>query len=474
VIATLAWCALAMAHATGYFLLADDHALVAEAANQTLANIFGTSLFGVYRPLGFLLVRLAGWLVSSHGGWSAVTLLLHAGNAALLTLLAIRSGYPPIAAGLAGTLFLWSPWGSEAYLWFSGLFDVGAAFGVLLATLALTLGTGSPVRSALAVGLAVLGCLLAAGFKENGYLAAGLVPVIALSGFRQVSFTRAAVAGLLASVCVAGVLVYRTSLLAPGTTPYGLSEFGARLLSIGAVAPAASNVRGLLLWPVPAVWADTSRLLAALFIWPIGATMTASVAILALAGRARAWLLVAALCLSLAPTAFFQIDVETITPRRYLYLAGIPLCLLVGSAVASRLRRETNEQPAMGMVVGVAGVLLAAGMAGAAHVTLWKRVTTTARCAMDDFGRQIDGAAPQPVYVENMPFAVNHGPFILLDYDFRYVYPQRPAAADVVFRQTVLTLGPDGGLVVEGHGDVPQDAAGRMPIALDLCLGPRQ
>jgi hypothetical protein len=73
-----------------------------------------------------------------------------------------------------------------------------------------------------------------------------------------------------------------------------------------------------------------------------------------------------------------------------------------------------------------------------------------------------------------MPFAVNHGPFILLDYDFRYVYPQRPAAADVVFRQTVLTLGPDGGLVVEGHGDVPQDAAGRMPIALDLCLGPRQ
>ena len=463
---------MASTHATGYFLLADDHALVAEATSQTPGAIFGTGLFGVYRPLGFMVARMAGWLDPSHGGWSAVTLLLHAGNAAMLALLATRLGYPAFAAGLAGSLFLWSPWSSEAYLWFSGLFDVGAAFGILLATLASTIDAEGAARRAATVGLALAGCLLAAGFKENGYLAAGIVPAIALSGFRPSSTARAAVTGLLAALGAALVLAFRSTLLAPGSTPYGVSEFGARLLSVAAIAPAASNVRGLLLWPVPAVWADTSRLVATLFIWPVGATITAGMAVVALTGRARAWLQVAALVICLAPTASFQIDVETITPRRYLYLAGVPLCLLVGGAAASRLRRDTGGQPAAGMAAAATGLLLAASLAGASQVALWRRVTTTARCAMDDFGRRAK-TVTGPVYVDNMPFAVNHGPFILLDYDFGYVHGQRPPAADVAFRRAVLGFAPDGRLVLEGYGEPPQDAARRTALSLDLCLGPR-
>ena len=226
------------------------------------------------------------------------------------------------------------------------------------------------------------------------------------------------------------------------------------------------------LWPVPAVWADTSRLVATLFIWPVGATITAGMAVVALTGRARAWLQVAALVICLAPTAFFQIDVETITPRRYLYLAGVPLCLLVGGAAASRLRRDTGGQPAAGMAAAATGLLLAASLAGASQVALWRRVTTTARCAMDDFGRRAKTVIG-PVYVDNMPFAVNHGPFILLDYDFGYVHGQRPPAADVAFRRAVLGFAPDGRLVLEGYGEPPQDAARRTALSLDLCLGPR-
>jgi hypothetical protein len=249
-----------------------------------------------------------------------------------------------------------------------------------------------------------------------------------------------------------------------------VSEFGGRVLSTTAVPPAASNLRALLLWPVPGVWADTSRLLAMLFIWPVGATLAASAVVAALTDRARVWLQVAALLLCLTPTAFFQFNVETITPRRYLYLAGVPLCLLVGSAVAHRLHRDTSGRPTTPMVLSASGLLVAVVLAGASQFTLWHRVAVTARCAMDDFGRQIAGVGAVPAYVENMPFAVNHGPFILLPYDFRYAHGQRSPAADVAFRQTVLALDRNGSLIVEGHGEAPQDVARRRPLSLNLCL----
>ena len=57
-------------------------------------------------------------------------------------------------------------------------------------------------------------------------------------------------------------------------------------------------------------------------------------------------------------------------------------------------------------------------------------VTTTARCALGDFGKQVLDSTAVPIYVENMPFAVDRGPFILLEYDFTYAYRQRWQGVD--------------------------------------------
>ncbi len=466
--ALCAWLSVAFMHARGYFLLADDHALVAEA-QRDLRDIFSTGLFGVYRPLGFLVARLAGYLDPTPVGWSAVILLLHACNAALVGGLATRLGSPLAASVPAALMFLWSPWSSEAYLWFSGVFDVGATFGVLVAAVALTMPGGSRAREAVAMSAAVLGCLVAAGFKENGYLAAAIVPALALSGRSQPPRRRVILVAVLAAACVAAVFSYRTSLLASSNTPYNVSEFGGRLLAWTAIPAAASNLRGLLLWPVPAVWGDASRLLATLLIWPLGAMLTATMVLLAL-GRARAWLQLVALGLAIVLTASHHIAIATITPRRYLYLAGVPLSLLMSSALAARAERN-HDAPTAPLPLVLAGLLLAAGLAGASQAALWGRVTATARCAVEDFGRKVVDTRTTPVYVENMPFAVDHGPFVLLDYDFTYAYRGRWQGADVAVRNAVLTLDRTGHLAVQWYGAPPPDAERRTPVSLDLCLG---
>ena len=457
-------------HAHGYFLLADDYALVAQAAEHSLSGIFQTGLFGVYRPLGFVVAKLAGGLTRSPVFLSAVILLLHAGNAALLWTLARRLGYPQIAAALASLMFLWSPWGSEAYLWFSGVFDVGATFGILAGALALTLRGGSGLREAWAVIAAVLACLVAAGFKENGYLAAAIVPALALSGLRPASRRRASLVALLAAICAAAVFSYRSGLLAFSGTTYSATEFGGRLMSWAAVPAAASNLRGLLLWPVPAVWGDVSRLLATTLIWPLGGAMTTGAIVLAVAGRNRAWLQLIALGPAIAMTAFYGIAVATITPRRYLYLAGVPLSLLLGSAVAARLARDVPTARA-GLSLVFAGLLVPAALAGMSQMQLWGLATTTARCAIDDFESKVLTPATARAYVDNMPFAVDHGPFILLDYDFTYAYRDRWHDTDVVFRHAVLTLDSAGRLTPQGYGEAPADATKRTAVSLDLCLG---
>lgn len=464
------WLALAARHAFGYFLLADDHALVAEGAGSTLATIVRTPMFGVYRPLGFVVAHVAGAFSPTHAGWSAVVLAMHAANAALLGALALRLGYGTGIAAFSAVLFLWSPWGSEAYLWFSGVFDVGATMGVLMAAVALA-GAGTPgAARRISLPLAVAGCLIAAGFKENGYLAAVLAPLLALSGDRQKLSRTIVLTALIAAACATGIFVYRTNLLATVATPYSVSEFGSRLLAIEALPAVASNPRALLLWPAPAIWGDASRLVSTGVLWPAAATLVSGLVVLALAQRPRSWLQFAALGLSLAPTASFRFDVATITPRRYLYLAGISLCLLLSSGLSSRAHttgRPSTTAARLAMVLGIGLAILSS----LHQFGLWRAVSATARCAMHDFHQQV--IVPRltgPVLVENMPFAVEYGPFILLEYDFRHAYGDRWGEPHVAFRRTTLALDPRGALTVQGRADEPSGVAAGTRISLDLCL----
>lgn len=481
------WFVAAYSHAAGYFLLADDHALVADAAAHSFRGIFTTGLFGVYRPLGFTVARVLGPLHPGHAGWIAVVLALHATNAGLLFVAARSLGLTRGVAAALATLFLWSPWASEAYLWFSAIFDVGATFGVLLALVLVTAGRARPAptengtpatdptrrrraaeagwETLLAFGI-VVGCVTAGLFKENGYLAGPLVLALALASSAPHVRRRALIGAGASLVCAVLLYTYRTRVLAGVDTPYTVAGFGGRLLSLDAIAAVASNLRALLLWPVPGVWGDTTRYLAALLIWPIGASAAAALAVRALLQPGRAWYIAAAIPIAIAATAGFQFDVMAIVPRRYLYMAGVSFCLLIGYGIDA-WRSHCRWPAAVPTVIGA--LVLVAALAGTTQARIWGLAAATARCAMEDFGRQVP--APEAVYVENMPFAIEEGPIVLLEYDFSYTYAKSGAARDAVFRRAVLTLANDGTLAVQGHFEPPVMTGPRRTVTLDFCLG---
>jgi hypothetical protein len=88
-----------------------------------------------------------------------------------------------------------------------------------------------------------------------------------------------------------------------------------------------------------------------------------------------------------------------------------------------------------------------------------------------DFGARILGHVKGPIYVDNLPFAILGGPFILKDYDFRYAFQDRWQGVDVAYRYAALAIAQDGNLAVQGYWEPPLDAAGRTRVSVDLCLG---
>lgn len=423
----------------------------------------------MYRPLGMAITRIASPFIQSPAGWSAIVLCLHAVNAAAVGVLAYRLGQSARAAAMVALLFLWSPWSSEAYLWFSGLFDVGTAFGMLLATVALA----SPIRTwSTGIGLlaaSVIGCAIAAGFKETGYIAPVLVTLLAMGRDRGVSWKRIGLTCAACILCSASIYIYRSGTLAGTATPYATSEFMSLLATPKVLPSAAAHVRALFLWPVPEVWGDAGRMLATFWIWPVGgATLLVSLLSAARGGR-RAWPLVVGLGISLGPTAFYYLTVQTITPRRYLYLAGIPMCLLVGKALDGMERPVAPRLTAMAHVVP-AVLIMSMACALSLQVRLWRLASQTARCAVESFGERVltqDG----PQYVDNMPFAVDRGPLILLEYDFQYHYQQRWQATDVVYRRVVMAPDAGGGLKIDGLAEPPAGSQSMRVVSLDLCEG---
>jgi hypothetical protein len=464
------WLFAAITHANAYFLLADDHAIVGGAASWSLTTIFHGDQFGMYRPLGFVVAKAAAPFIESPFGWSAIVLCLHALNAGLLGLVASRLGQDTRTAATVALFFLWSPWSSEAYFWFSGIFDVGATFGILVATVAVTSRAASSRAWFGALVLTIAGCAVSAGFKETGYLAPLVVSMLTVAEGRQGEWRRRGIAVVAAAACALAIYLYRSHLLANSGTPYDVSEFGARLLTLSVLPTAASQLLALLLWPVPEVWGQPGRFLATFWVWPVGASMTAALCISALLTRRRAWVLVLVLLVSIAPTAFYHLVVQSITPRRYLYLAGVSLCLLLGMAMAEMDEIRPRRVGAHMALISL--LLLAMAGAAASQVRLWSMASRTARCAVESFGTRVLPRAGSQ-YVENFPFVVEHGPFILLEYDFPYYYKQRWTGVDVAYRRTVLSFGPSGGFIVQGHDAPPADAQARTAVSLELCLGQR-
>lgn len=124
-----------------------------------------------YRPHGML----SWWLVAQLSGSEPFghylfALLLHGGNAALLTLTARRFGASPLAALGAGVLYALHPAATGTVAWLSDRYDLLAVTGALATLLALPRAALGGTRG---LALLVAAGALAAGSKETAFAAAG-------------------------------------------------------------------------------------------------------------------------------------------------------------------------------------------------------------------------------------------------------------------------------------------------------------
>lgn len=467
--ATLVWVALAAYHAVHVYLLADDFAIVAQASDATFRQIFTTDLFSFYRPLGAALVKaVEATLSPSPTGWSLLMLAIHVGNAALVAGIARRLFGDRRASWLAGVLFLLSPWAAEGYLWLGPVFDVGATACTLLAV-RLALAAVRLTHGATVCWVAVAGsCACAAGFKESGLLSPVIVAGVLLVDDPQVwRSARAWAAGALAMMAVLLVFFIRSTVVV-ATSTYTVGGYIVLLSQPGAGASFMSALLALMVWPVPNTIAPAGPWMNILLVWPVGfALVPVLVASLLIQAR-RTMPLAVVTAVGYLPTAFFHLTVASITPRRYLYLVGATWALLVGGAMA-RLRVDPGKwAPAMVVMT----VVFAAGLTSlTAQVVLWAGASRIARCAIEDFGQTALGR-DGPLFVDNVPFVVDSGPFILLDYGFHYAYRPQWDDLDVVYRMVSLHVDERGQFVVSGQGSEPAEAEGRERISLDLCLNP--
>ncbi len=465
-LAATGWTTLAAYHAWHYHLLADDYALIAQASDASYRQIFTSDLFSFYRPFTAALVKTVAWIMTpSHGGWSVLMLALHVGNTVLLTSVSRRLWHDRHATWFCATVFLVSPWAAEAYLWLGAIFDV-AVTGATLAAVRFGLEAARRARGAGTWWLATaVTCTLAAGFKEHGLLSPFIVAGVLLADNPRVGRSpQAWTAGALATAGVVLVFMVR-GVLVDSTSTYTVSAFGALLGGSHLVATFGSAALALTAWPVPHTLGPLASWLNVLLVWPVGfALLPTCVAGLLLSAR-RAAFLAAVAAGSYAPTAFLLLTVSTITPRRYIYLAGAWGALLLGWAL-SRMRMTATADRTVGLVASA--VLAAATASVAAQILLWVDATRIARCAVEDFGRVALGRG-RPIYVDNVPVVVDSGPLVLLEYDFHYAYRPHWEGVDVVYRTVSLHLDESGRYSVAGHGEAPVGIEDRERLSLDLC-----
>lgn len=357
-----------------------------EALRDALARSFELSA-NYYRPaamLSFLLDRLLAG--GSPFALHLHNLLLHAANALLVGLIALRIGRerpgPPWLPGLAGLVYALHPALVEVVAFASGRFDLLLTCFLLLALLADLSLRGRPVLRPALVGLAFL---LAAGSKES---AVAFVPALALLHVAASPGALRSPARVWRALREGGHLPVHGALLAA----LGIAV-AARVLvlgqlfdaSVGGLVPAGGPLSHLLLV------GRSAGLYLLLAIWPFGtlapvhhATLpvppgdavawlglaaglvgTTAAAVFALrGGRAAALALASLICLLPALNIVpLQLAGGSYAAERYL---GFPLALavLAGAAASARLGSRLR------VAAGVLAAVFAVAGATAVHCTL--------------------------------------------------------------------------------------------------------
>lgn len=329
--------------------------------------------------------RLLGW---GPAGFHLVNLLLHAGNSALLLLLARRLGAPVLAATCAAALFAVHPVAAWPVGSIVARVDLLPALFVLLAWLAFQSGR----RPAL-VGLLFLLALLS---KETA-VAFLAVPILGLRRMRNPSPAQegeapvpgrpawqallalgGAVAAWLAlrRAVGLGVLISR-NLVGPLTNPLAQLPMPARLWAALALAG-----RYLLYLVFPARFSDPRNYLdASTLPSPLAPGVLLSLAVLLAwgAGILFLWLrrdrIALPLAFSLAsflPASNILVPIGSLYAQNFLYMPLLGLCLALGDLLGRAAdRRASSRLPATPALVAVP-VLAVLAVVSLAETAIWR------------------------------------------------------------------------------------------------------
>ncbi|HYC56227.1 MAG TPA: tetratricopeptide repeat protein [Candidatus Binatia bacterium] len=338
----------------------DDELHVPAARDQTLTELLQTSNGQYSRPVVLLSYAAQARIgADSAAALHAANVLMHAVNAGLLALLALRVGVAPAAAAAAAILFAAHPLSSAAVAYVSGRTDLLAAlFTIAAAHVALS---ATRIGAAAAAGAAGLLVVLASLSKETGVMAGAIVALLWWHRPAEYGGVRRPVP---AAVMIAASLAAVVALMA--VAPPALGEKVGAWLRLRGAGTALATFASLLAWPrdlhldrLTATGGDWAAFLGLAF-------LAAALAILVsfLRYRTATWLAATAAIALYLPAAGVAPVYPKIAERlvftgeQFLYLPLAPLAVLFAAAAAEAARRV--RAAATGVATLSVSVLLAA------------------------------------------------------------------------------------------------------------------
>jgi hypothetical protein len=396
-------------HSANYFFVFDDFSLVDQALARTPREIFGTALYGFYRPLAFLFTQsqsaLAGW--DAPWLYAGASLCLHYINAWLVARLARAIGLDSPTAYLAGALFLCSAWAAEAFFWISGRFDLLACTG-LLACLLAGLGAANaatPRRAfllSIGAGVAAAAALLA---KETAVVGPVLLVIVIAASLPA---ARLRATGSLATVvvvsAVTGLYVWHRERILPG-----LGGMYGPLESLMQSADLAGNgiafVVRLLTPPLPDSPAPSLSMAAA------GLYACAMVVLwshLAVTRQRLALCVLVSMITLLVPVVWVNLYWTGAGKSRFLYLPGIWCAIGLAAAIRDGAVAGRLSTIQRGTLLGAAGLVVVGQLTSLGYQAwLWQRAGFLASSAIAQVAAR---ATPgEAIYIPNLPWVLASG-----------------------------------------------------------------
>jgi hypothetical protein len=325
-------------------LLSDDFVLLSRAESGSLFDRSWEFL----RPLPLALWRMAKAPVALH----ALNIALHAVNAWLTMMLAMRVGLSKTAAVLSAILFLVFPTSVEAVAWAAGVFDVMLVTFVLIACVALT--TMSPGIKRTAAIAALTAAALAT--KETGVVTPAILVLscLAASGdLRHIKAPMAASIGIVAAyVLIRMAAGFSTAPPADDASGYMLKEILSRpFATLG--LPFHHELLRSHRW-IPYVFA---------LLWPLLFLLSALQWRTDRATAIRVFSCAAWVLASVLPLATMLFIANDLQGSRYVYLGSVAFSIMVLSLVA-------NLDQSVQMLVAISLIALFA-VSTRSHQSAW-------------------------------------------------------------------------------------------------------